>query len=46
MKETNIYDSINEDTLCPVCFKNRFWLKFYCGKTILWCADCGYFIII
>jgi len=26
MKETNIYDSINEDTTCPLCFKGRFWL--------------------
>jgi len=26
MKETNIYDSINENTICPICFKNRFWL--------------------
>jgi len=43
-KELN-YDIENEDTLCPACnHKNkRFWLKFYCGETILRCEDCGYF---
>jgi len=39
------YDIENADTTCPslTCGKNRFYLKFYCGKTILYCQDCGYF---
>jgi len=44
-KFNNDYDIENSDATCPIC-KNenkRFWLKFYCGKTILLCQDCGYF---
>jgi len=40
----NNYDIENADTLCPVCKneKQRFWLAFYCGETLLVCRDCGY----
>jgi hypothetical protein len=36
-------DSLKYDnTTCPLCMKSRFYLKFYCGKTILYCQDCSY----
>jgi len=42
------YDIENADTTCPslTCGKNRFYLKFYGGKTILYCQDCGHFTVI
>lgn len=47
-KLNNDYEIESSDTLCPVCKNknNRFWLKFYGGKTILYCQDCGYHIEI
>jgi len=40
-------DNLNHgDTTCPMCLRNRFWLKFYCNKAILYCQDCGYFVEI
>lgn len=42
-KEHNYNIEDLEDTRCPVCKKNRFWLKFYGGKTLLRCEDCGHF---
>ncbi len=42
MEKFNIDDIKYEDTTCPVCMKSRFWLKFYCNKTIQYCNDCGF----
>jgi len=42
----NDYDIENSDTTCPVCGKHRFWVKFYCGETIMLCQDCWYHIPI
>jgi len=39
MEKFNIEE---EYTTCPACGMNRFWLKFYCGKVIHLCSDCGY----
>jgi len=44
LNKENNYDIENADTLCPVCKnpKNRFWLAFYGGETLLVYRDCGY----
>ena len=31
-----------EDTICPICGKYRFYIKFYYDKTFFRCEDCGY----
>jgi len=37
------YDKYVEDTICPNCGCHRFYSKYYCGKTVNICVDCGYF---
>lgn len=39
-------EKLKYDDICPKCKKNRFWLKFYNGKTIKYCQDCGFFKIL
>jgi len=45
MEKLNIEE---EDTTCPsiACGKHRYFFKFYCGKEIFYCQDCGYHELI
>jgi hypothetical protein len=46
-KSTNeALDQSKYNDICPKCKMNRFWLKYYNGKTIKYCQDCGFFKIL
>jgi len=33
----------NEEQLyCPNCGKQRYWIKYFVNKTIMFCQDCQY----
>lgn len=31
---------------CPNCGKQRYWIKYFVNKTIMFCADCQYSEVI
>jgi len=32
----------NEQLYCPNCGKQRYWIKYFVNKTIMFCQDCQY----
>jgi len=39
MEKLNIEDEL---FYCPNCGKQRYWIKYFVNKTIMFCMDCMY----